>query len=175
MNSAWNARDFAETLLSSNPTGCAAWKALQAYDIFGEISPLRLSQVALEGRKTNFDLKLQKFKDEVDASVNDCKNPQRLNFPTESADDRSKRLEANDWEFSRKVFNTEECTLLRFYDGSSFAKPHHGSFEGCKAECDLEPKCNAFNMGLPFAITVQRTNCDLLECPSGASRMEKFG
>jgi len=171
MTSAWNARHFAEGILSSNPTACAANTALKAYDIFGTISTLRMSEVARHGRTTAFGLRLQKLEDSVDALTIDCKEP----WKSETVDERTKRIEANEWKFSREVFNTDECTVLRHYNGSGFAKPHGGSFNGCKAECDLEPSCNAFNMDLRFGITIKQAQCDLLQCSSTVSKSEKFG
>merc|ERR1719150_1917490 len=130
-----------------------------------------MSEVARHGRTTAFGLRLQKMEDSVDGFTIDCKQL----WESETVEERTKRLEAIEWKFSREVFNTEECTVLRHYNGSGFAKPHGGSFKGCKAECDLEPSCNAFNMDLRFGITIKQAQCDLLQCPSTVSKSEKFG
>jgi len=81
---------------------------------------------------------------------------------------------SGEFKFSRKAFDKEECTLIRRYNGSSFAKPHPGGLLGCRVECLNEENCNAFNVDLKFGITTPIASCDLLECPPGASKIDMF-
>jgi len=172
------ARELAEKILSGNPTSCSAYLGHELYDIFGLIYRQRLSEVAAHGLRINPEFKLIKYREAWDSETNKCNSETNNWRPTsETPEEIEARLSAKDFKFSRKVFNMEECTLIRHYNGSSFAKPHPGGFLGCKAECMDEPSCNAFNMDLKFDLSSQnkQASCDLLKCPSGVSKLDKVG
>lgn len=165
------AREAAEEILAGNPTYCAAQLASKMFDIYGEIHQSRVSKVAMHGLRLNPELKLKQLEEQWDPEANDCVEPGR----TQRTPENEARLADETWIYQRKVFEVAECTVIRHYSGSSFAKPHDGGFEGCKLECMDEPNCNAFNMDLRFQITMKQHSCDLLDCPVDATKLNLFG
>lgn len=169
-----DSRQLAEKILSGNPTNCAVRLAMQIYDIYGAVGSLRLSEVALHGLRFNPKNKLAQLKASWDESTNDCVVPDATN--KEDSDAIEERLQSRVWSFDRKVYADEECTLIKHYNGSPFAKDHDGGFEGCKIECMRDPNCNGFNMDLKFDVTIKQPACDLLDCPTHSVTKEaKFG
>jgi len=145
------------------------------FDIYAQIYEMRLSKVAMHGLRFNARLELEKLEKQWNPETNDCSDDKLKIFRSLTPPEVKARLAAQKWRYSRKVFSTEDCTVVGTFNGGSFAKPHDGGFEGCQMECLDAPKCNAFNMDLKFHVTMKQHSCVLLNCPADASMSTKYG